>query len=107
MWLSKEQSVWAQWPLPILMATDGIESAVRQAKKAAGEKNVYLMGGATVGQQCIKAGLVDEMMIHLVPVLLDEGIRLFDHLGTQQIVLEQTSVIEAPGVTHLTFRVVK
>ena len=87
--------------------SDGIESAVKQAKKAAGKKNVYLMGGANVVQQCIKAGLVDEMMIHLVPVLLGDGIRLFDNLGGQQIELKQTEVIEAPDVTHLRFRVVK
>jgi dihydrofolate reductase len=87
--------------------TDGIESAVRQAKKAAGKKNVYLMGGANVVQQCIKAGLVDEMMIHLVPVLLGSGIRLFDNLGTGQIELEEEKVIKAPGVIHLKFRVLK
>jgi dihydrofolate reductase len=87
--------------------TDAIESAVKQAKKAAGNKNVYLMGGADVAQQCIKAGLVDEMMIHLVPVLLGDGIRLFDNIGVKPIELEQTRILEASGVSHLRFRVVK
>ena len=86
--------------------TDGIESAVRQAKAVAGSKNVGVMGAHTA-QQCLKAGLLDEIHIHLVPVLLGEGIRLFDHLGTQHIELESTRVIESPGVTHLWFRVVK
>ena len=87
--------------------TDGIESAVKQAKKAAGKKNVYVLGGASVAQQCLTAVLLDEMMIHVVPVLLGNGIRLFDHLGTEQIELESTRVIESPGVTHLRFRAVK
>lgn len=86
--------------------TDGIESAVEQAKAAAGDKSVGVMGAITA-QQCIEAGLFDEMRIHLVPVLLGEGIRLFEHLGSQQIELERTRVIESPGVTYLRFRVVK
>jgi dihydrofolate reductase len=87
--------------------TDGIESALTQAKSAAGDKNVQVMGGANIAQQCLKAGLLDEIQIHLVPVLLGEGRRLFEHLGTEQIELETTRVIESPGVTHLKFRVVK
>lgn len=58
-------------------------------------------------QQCIKVRLLDEITIDLVPVLLGEGIRLFEHLGTEPIELESTRVVEAPGVTHLRFRVVK
>jgi dihydrofolate reductase len=85
---------------------EGIESALKQAKAAAGDKDVCLMG-ANIAQQCIKAGLIDEIEIHLVPVLLGEGIRLFEHLDTEQIELQRTRVIEAPGVTHLRFRVVK
>jgi dihydrofolate reductase len=83
--------------------TDGIESAVQQALKAAGKKNVYLMGGAKVVQECIKAGLVDEMMIHVVPVLLAEGIHLFEQLGHNKIKLEQAKIIKAPGVTHMKY----
>ena len=86
--------------------TDGIKSAVTQAKAAAGSKNVSVVGAKTA-QQCIKAGLLDEVHLHLVPVLLGEGIRLFDYLGTQHIELEAMGVIEAPGVIHLSFRVMK
>ena len=87
--------------------TDGVESAIKQAKTAAGDKNVYVVGGANVAQQCIKAGLLDEMRIHLVHVLFGGGVRLFDHLGTEQNELERTKVIDSPGVTHLIFRVAK
>jgi dihydrofolate reductase len=73
----------------------------------AGDKNVYIIGGANIAQQCLRAGLLDEMRLHLVPVLLGEGIRLFDHLGTEHLELESTGVIEDTGVTHLRFRVVK
>jgi dihydrofolate reductase len=86
---------------------DGIESAVKQAKAAAGSKNIYVVGGANVAQQCIKAGLLDEMRIHIAPLLLGQGIRLFDHLGNKLIELEGTRMIESPGVTHLMFWVVK
>ena len=92
---------------PFTFVTDGIESAITQAKAAAGDKNVYVLGGANTAQQCVKAGLLDEILIHLVPVLLGEGIRLFDHIGTEHIKLESTKVVESPGVTHLRFRVVK
>ena len=92
---------------PFTFVTNGIESAVKQAIKAAGKKNVYVLGGASIAQQCLKAGLLDEMMIHLVPMLLGSGIRLFDNLGDEQIELEQTKVVEAPGVMHLKFKVVK
>jgi dihydrofolate reductase len=84
--------------------TQGLESALEQARAVAGDKNVYLMG-ANIAQQCLKAETLDEIVLHLVPVLVTEGIRLFDQLGTQPIELERTGVIEAPGVTHLRFRV--
>jgi dihydrofolate reductase len=86
--------------------TDGVASAVAQAKAVAGEKYVSLMG-ATIPQQCLRAGLLDEIQIHLVPVLLGAGVRLFDHLGTDTIELETTQVVDGPGVTHLRFRVVR
>ena len=86
--------------------TDGVESAIKQAKEVAGTKNVGIMG-ASIAQQCIKAGLLDEIQIHLVPILLGEGTRLFDYLGMQQIELETTSVVEDAGITHLSYRVVK
>jgi dihydrofolate reductase len=97
---------WEVEPPPFTFVTDGVESAVEQAKQAAGDKNV-LIGGSKIAQQCLKAGLIDEIHIDLVPVLLGAGIRLFDNLGIEPIELESTKVIDAPGVTHLKFRVVK
>ena len=91
---------------PFTFVTDGLESAVEQARAVAGDKDVGVIGASLV-QQCIRAGLLDEIHIDLVPVLLGDGIRLFDHLGTEPIELESTRVIEGAGVTHLTFRVVK
>lgn len=72
----------------------------------AGEKDVAV-GAASIAQQCIRAGLLDEVHINLVPVLLGGGVRLFEHLGTTPIELENTRVVEAPGVTHLGFRVLR
>jgi dihydrofolate reductase len=85
--------------------TDGIESALEQAKQAAGGKNVSLGGGATAVQQYLAAGLLDEMLISVVPVFLGGGARLFDNLGDARPRLEQVEVVEAPGVTHLRYRV--
>jgi dihydrofolate reductase len=86
--------------------TEGVEAAIELARPAAGDKHVAVMG-AIVPQQAIRAGLVDEFMIHLIPVLLGEGKRLFDHLGGR-VDLERTQVVEAPeGVTHIRFRVIR
>jgi len=82
--------------------TDGIESAVRQARAAAGNKMVGV-AGANVAQQALKAGLVDELMIHLVPVLLGRGRRLFDELPTH-VELEVVRVIDTPDATHIRYR---
>jgi dihydrofolate reductase len=87
--------------------TDGIERALEQAKAAAGEKTVAVMGGAEIGQQFIRAGLIDELSIHLVPVLFGSGTRMFENLSTEHIQLETVEVIETPEATHLRFRVVK
>jgi dihydrofolate reductase len=97
---------WVYEGSPFTFVTDGVESAVEQARAVAEDKNVAV-GAASVAQQCIRAGLLDEIHVDLVPVLLGGGVRLFDHLGTEPIELERTRVIEAPGVTHSTFRVVK
>ncbi len=97
---------WVKEGSPFTFVTDGVESAIRQAKKAAGDKNVAV-SSANIAQQCIKASLLDQIQIDLVPVLLGGGVRLFDHLGTEPIELERTRVVEAPGVTHLIYRVVK
>ena len=85
--------------------TDGIEAAVEQARAAAGGKDVGIGGGANVAQQALNAGLVDEVQIHVVPVLLHGGVRLLDGLG--KVELEKTRVVDSPGVTHLRFRVRK
>ena len=97
---------WVYEGSPFTFVTDGVESAVAQAKKVAGDKTVGV-GGANVAQQCLRAGLLDEIGIDLVPVILDEGIRFLENLGGQEIELESTGVNPAPGVTHLSFRVVK
>ena len=86
--------------------TDGIEGALEEAKAAAGDKYVAVMG-AEIGQQFIRAGLIDEISIHLVPVLLGSGTRMFEHLGGEHIQLETAGVIETPDATHLRFRVVE
>ncbi len=86
--------------------TDGVGSALDQARAAAGAKDVGIAGGANVIQQFIKAGLLDEIQIHLAPVLLGGGIRLFEHIA-EQVHLERTRLIESPAVTHLKFRIVK
>ncbi len=87
--------------------TDGIESALQKAKKAAGDKNVTVMGGAEIGQEYIKAGLVDELSIHLVPVLFGSGTQMFANLGKMHIQLEPTQTIETPEAIHLQFRILK
>ena len=85
--------------------TDGLESALDQASKAAGGKDVMLWGGADVVNQYLAAGLLDELELHVVPVLLGGGARLFDNLGDADIQLEQVRAVEATGVTHLKYRV--
>jgi dihydrofolate reductase len=91
-----------RWPLVTYVGD--VEEAMAAAKEAAGEKDV-LVHGATVAQLALAAGVLDELQIHLVPVLLGEGRRLFEHLGADQIELEPTRVLEGEGVTHLRYRV--
>lgn len=97
---------WIKEGSPFVFVTDGVESAVRQAKQAAGDKNV-VVATPSIMQQCLKAGLLDEIHIDLVPVLLGQGVPLFAHLGIEPVELESTRVVAAPGVTHLTYSVVK
>ncbi|HSH78314.1 MAG TPA: dihydrofolate reductase family protein [Herpetosiphonaceae bacterium] len=87
--------------------TDGIESALHQARAAAGDQDIAVAGGANIAQQYLKAGLLDEIQIHLVPILLGDGRRLFDNLGSAPIEMESTRVIQSPRVTHLRFRVAR
>jgi dihydrofolate reductase len=97
---------WVYEGSPFLFVTDGVASAVAQAKQIAGDKNVGI-GGSTITQQCLQAGLLDEIHIELAPILLGEGIRLFDNLGPEPIELEKIAVVDGTGVTHLQYRVVK
>jgi dihydrofolate reductase len=85
--------------------TDGIESALDQAKQAAGGKDVMLLGGGNIAQQYLAAGLLDELELHVVPLLLGGGSRLLDNLGDAKVQLEQVRAVEAPGVAHLKYRV--
>ena len=87
--------------------TDGIESVLEQARDAADGKDVRVAGGAKVVQQFVRAGLLDELQIHLAPVLLGAGVRLFDHTDPKHVELESTRMIESPKVTHLRYRFVK
>lgn len=84
--------------------TDGIESALAQAKEAAGGKDVRLGGGAGAAQQYLAAGLIDELQLNVVPILLGDGSRLFENVGTD-LRLEQTRVVHTPEVTHLRYGV--
>jgi len=93
--------------LRVSFVTDGIESAVAQARAAAGDKDVTVIGGACTAQQLIQAGLVDELQVGIMPVLLGEGLRFFDHVGPQPPQLEKIDVIESGERTDLRFRVVK
>jgi dihydrofolate reductase len=87
--------------------TDGIHSALQQAKAAAGDKNVVVMGGADIGQQFLRAGLLDEIQIHLVPVLFGSGTRMFEQLDNGHVHLEVAELIGASEATHLRYRLVK
>jgi dihydrofolate reductase len=84
--------------------TDGIESALAQAKAAAGGRDVRLGGGAEAAQQYLAAGLVDELQLNVVPILLGAGERLFENVGSE-LELEQTRVVHTPEVTHIRYRV--
>jgi dihydrofolate reductase len=86
--------------------TDGIEPALEKARETAGGKDVLLSGGAEVVNEYLAAGLLDELQLSVAPVLLGDGARLFDDLGDAKVQLEQVRVVEAPGVAHLTYRVV-
>jgi dihydrofolate reductase len=87
--------------------TNGIASALEQAKEAAGGKDVSLGGGASAIQQYLAAGLVDELQLNVVPIVLGDGTRLFDNIAGADVKLEPVRVVETPDVTHLKYRVVK
>jgi dihydrofolate reductase len=87
--------------------TDGVDSAIKQALAAAQGKDVLLAGGADIAQQALAAGLVDELALHIAPVLLGSGVRLFDRIGTEHIHLRSTRVTGSTGVTHLRFTIAR
>jgi dihydrofolate reductase len=87
--------------------TEGIEAALDQARTAAADKDVAVAGGASVAQQYLAAGLVDQVQLHLAPVLLGGGVRLFDHVGPDSARLEQTRVLDTPAAVHVTYAVVR
>ncbi|MFB7086782.1 dihydrofolate reductase family protein [Streptomyces sp. NPDC056296] len=87
--------------------TDGIHSALEQAQAAAGDRNVDIAGGASTVRQYLGAGLIDELQLHVVPVLLGDGLRLFEGLGAVRRDLEQIGVVETPLATHLKYRFLK
>jgi dihydrofolate reductase len=91
---------------PYTFVTDGVESAIEQAQHAASGKDVVLMG-ATIVQQALRAGLLDELIISLVPIALGAGVRLLEGFGPETCELDVTSVVAAPGVTHITYRVLR
>ncbi len=93
--------------LTVTFVTDGIESAIEKAKAAAGGKHVMVVGGANTAQQCMRAGLVDEIHIGIVPVLLGEGLRFFEPLANEGIMLVRTRVFESPTRTDIWCSVVR
>lgn len=94
--------------LSLTFVTDGIESAVTQAKAAAGDKMVQVIGGADAIQQCLNAGLCDELEIDVMPIFLGEGLRLFENIDTDKIKLKRTKVEETtPMRTSITFSITK
>ena len=93
--------------LSFTFVTEGVESAIHQASVAAGEKDVTIVGGPNLMMQALKAGIVDEVQIDIVPILLGQGLRLFDNLGSEPIKLEIIQVSDPQTYTHLRYRVVK
>jgi dihydrofolate reductase len=91
--------------LTFTFVTDGVASAIAQAKAAAGDRNVTVLG-ASVLQQCLREGLADELHVDVRPILLGEGLRLWDHLGPHPPALETLSITPGPLVTEMRFRVV-
>lgn len=91
--------------LTFTFVSEGIEPAIDQAKAAAGDKDITVVGGASVIRQCLAAGLADEVHIDLRPILLGDGLRLFERSNAQPIELDSIEVSQSPGVTHLRYRV--
>ena len=97
---------WVYEGSPFTFATNGVESVIRQAKQAAGDKDVVVCTSSIL-QQCLNLGLMDEIHVDMAPLLLGKGVRLFDHLDIEPTRLETIRVVNAPDVIHLTFRIIK
>ena len=94
--------------LTVTFVTDGVESAIAQARQAAGDKDVQVIGGANTIQQCLNSGLCDELLVDVMPLLLGEGLRLLENIEADQVHLERAKVEETTSMrTTLTFRVTK
>lgn len=107
--LAKEprETITKQGGTSYIFVADGLQSALSQARAAAGNKDVTVMGGANAAQQYLNAGLLDELYIHLAHILLGDGTKLFDNLTIKPTDLEKIAVADAKGVTHLRFRIRK
>lgn len=97
---------WMKDGSPFIFVTDGVESAIRQAKAAAGDKDVAI-SSASIAKQALAAGLLDELWLDVAPVLLGGGVQLFENMGTMPVEMEIIQVINAPGVTHVGYRVMR
>lgn len=97
---------WVKEGSPFTFVTDGVESAIRQAKEVAGDKEVVICTPSIL-QQALKAGLVDEIYVDLAPILIGGGVSMFDHLGIGPVDLECIQVTQTPDVVHLAYRVIK
>jgi dihydrofolate reductase len=95
---------WPRDDAPFTFVTEGVEVAVAQAKRVAGEKSVGV-AGPNIAQQCLNLGLLDEVRVELVPVLLGEGIRFFDHVQHAPVMFDDPTVVQGERVTHLRYRV--
>jgi dihydrofolate reductase len=102
--LTHEAPPSGDWSPRCVFVTEGLDRALDLAQKAAGGKKVSVCG-ADLAQQLLRVGKLDEIQVSIVPLLLGGGVRLFEHLRTTAIALEQTRVIPSAGVTHLTYRV--
>ena len=90
-----------------IYTTDGIESALNKARAVAGDKNIWIMGGANIIQQYLNANLLDRIHLHIVPVLFTTGTRLFDQIWLDKIELKKTEVIDTPAATHIKYEILK
>jgi dihydrofolate reductase len=104
--VTHEAPTHGEWSPLVQFVTEGVDRALELAQAAAGDKLVSI-AGSSVAQQLLRAGKVDEIQVSVAPLVLGGGVRLFDHIGSHAIQLEQTRVVPSDGVTHLRYRVVR